>query len=332
MSTQVHDQPAVTASSKKSYGSRLGFLDWARGCAALIMLQGHIFHSFTATDLRQGSIYNLSQFLGGMPPAIFLFLTGCTFSFLMNSNEKKGIAPWTSVRTCLSRAFYLWGLAFAFRFQLWIFGLPSSPWTDLFKVDILNCMGITLAAASLTALWTTRQRATRGALLGLVVAGLSPLVSAHDWSAIPVFVRSYFVPDYNQFSFFPWAAFVPFGIAFGSVLRLIDQHHLERLLQWTSIAAFGPVAISELSSHLLMEASTLSRNLRALRTAGYVEWQEGSDRRPAQISLSDEGHKALAAAIPAWQEMQRGLTQRLGSGKASALLENLETAARALAE
>lgn len=239
MSTQVHDQPAVTASAKKSYGSRLGFLDWARGCAALIMLQGHIFHSFTATDLRQGSIYNLSQFLGGMPPAIFLFLTGCTFSFLMNSNEKKGIAPWTSVRTCLSRAFYLWGLAFAFRFQLWIFGLPSSPWTDLFKVDILNCMGITLALASLTALWTTRQRATRGVLLGLVVAGLSPLVSSHDWSAVPVFVRSYFVPDYNQFSFFPWAAFVPFGIAFGSVLRLIDQHHLERLLQWCSIAAFG---------------------------------------------------------------------------------------------
>lgn len=98
-----------------------------------------------------------------------------------------------------------------------------------------------------------------------------------------------------------------------------------------SIAAAGSVAIADLSGFLFMEASTLSRNLQALRKAELVHWQDGSGRRPAQISLSDAGHKALAAAIPAWQEIQRGLTQRLGSGKASALLENLETAARALA-
>ena len=239
MSTQVHDQPASAAIAKKPYGNRLGFLDWARGCAALIMLQGHIFHSFTSTSLRQGSIYNLSQFLGGMPPAIFLFLTGCTFSFLMHSNEKKGIAPWTSVRVCLRRSLYLWGLAFAFRFQLWLFGLPASPWTDLLKVDILNCMGLALSVTSLMALWSTRERATRGALAGLVLAALSPLVSATDWSWLPAMIRSYFVPDYLHFSFFPWAAFVPFGIAFGSILRLTDQQHLNRLLEWSSLAAFG---------------------------------------------------------------------------------------------
>ena len=239
MSVQVHEQSVPAAGSTKSYGSRLGFLDWARGCAALIMLQGHIFHSFTAIPLRQGSIFNLSQFLGGMPPAIFLFLTGCTYSFLMNSNEKKGIDRWTSVRACLRRAFYLWVLAFAFRFQLWLFGQPSSPWTDLFKVDILNCMGITLTLTSLMALWTTRQRVTRGALLGLVIAALSPLATAHDWSAVPHYIRSYFVPDYLQFSFFPWGAFVPFGIAFGSILRLIDPHHLDRFLEWSCLAGFG---------------------------------------------------------------------------------------------
>lgn len=241
MSTQVQDQAAGAASEKRSYGSRLGFLDWTRGAAALVMLQGHIFHSFTSTPLRQESVYNLSQFLGGMPPAIFLFLTGCTFSFLMNSNEKKGVAPWESVRACLKRAGYLWALAFAFRLQLWLFGLPKSPWTDLLKVDILNCMGLSLTVASFLALWTTRQRATRAPLLGLVVAGLSPLVSASDWNWLPAAVSTYFVPDYLHFSFFPWAAFVPFGIAFGSVLRLIDQRHMEKLLQWSCIAAFGMI-------------------------------------------------------------------------------------------
>jgi DNA-binding MarR family transcriptional regulator len=98
-----------------------------------------------------------------------------------------------------------------------------------------------------------------------------------------------------------------------------------------AIAAAGSVAIADLSGFLFMEASTLSRNLQALRKTGFVQWREGAGRRPARISLSETGHKTLAAAIPAWQEAQRGLTQRLGSGKAGALLENLETAARALA-
>jgi DNA-binding MarR family transcriptional regulator len=99
-----------------------------------------------------------------------------------------------------------------------------------------------------------------------------------------------------------------------------------------SIAAYGPVSISTLSEQLLMEASTLSRNLQGLRKADYLDWREGSGRRAAEITLSEAGLTALAAAIPAWQEMQRGLTRRLGSGKASALLENLEAAARALAD
>ena len=48
------------------------------------------------------------------------------------------------------RSGYLFFLAFAFRVQLWIFGLPA-PWTDLFRVDILNCMGFAIAAMSVTA-------------------------------------------------------------------------------------------------------------------------------------------------------------------------------------
>ena len=72
-------------------GSRLGYLDWMRGLAAATMLQGHVFHSFTAPELRTGSAYTLSQFFGGMPPAIFLFLTGITFGFLLDSSERKGL-------------------------------------------------------------------------------------------------------------------------------------------------------------------------------------------------------------------------------------------------
>ena len=66
--------PSPQQAKKRS--ARMPFLDWTRGLAATIMLQGHVFHSFARPELREGGTYVISQFIGGIPPAIFLFLTG----------------------------------------------------------------------------------------------------------------------------------------------------------------------------------------------------------------------------------------------------------------
>src|ERR1022692_3677838 len=128
----------------KTSSYRLEYLDWVRGIGAVIMLQGHVFHSFLRPELKTTGAYTLSQFVGGMPPALFLFLTGITLAFLMDSIERKGLAPRRRVLESLRRAGYLFFLAFAFRLQLWVFGMPA-PWQGLFKVDVLNCMGISIA-------------------------------------------------------------------------------------------------------------------------------------------------------------------------------------------
>src|SRR5260221_11159257 len=82
---------------------RLRYLDWSRGLAALIMLQGHVFHSFTRMDLRGQGPYILSQFLGGLAPAIFLFLTGVTMAFRMDSDQRRGLTPGARVLSALRR-------------------------------------------------------------------------------------------------------------------------------------------------------------------------------------------------------------------------------------
>src|SRR5271157_5035213 len=138
----------------KSGGHRLEYLDWLRGIGATIMLHGHVWDSFLRDDLRNRGPYIFSQFLGGMPPAIFLFLTGVTLAFLMDSTERKGLTGLERVSTAFRRSGYLFLLAFAFRLQLWIFALPQ-PWTDLLRVDILNCMGLAIAAMSVMALLRT---------------------------------------------------------------------------------------------------------------------------------------------------------------------------------
>src|SRR5215813_9762805 len=86
---------------------RLEYLDWLRGLAAAIMLQGHVFHSFLRPELRDDGPYVFSQFVGGMPPAIFLFLTGVTLAFLMDSTERKGLPRGQRVVAALRRSGYL---------------------------------------------------------------------------------------------------------------------------------------------------------------------------------------------------------------------------------
>ena len=89
-SKRIRERLPRVMTERKTKTDRLAFIDWTRGLAAVVMLQGHTFHSFTRNDLRDKGPYVLSQFLGGLPPALFLFLTGITFAFLMNSQEKQG--------------------------------------------------------------------------------------------------------------------------------------------------------------------------------------------------------------------------------------------------
>jgi len=213
---------------------RLQYLDWFRGLGALIMLQGHAFDSFLKPELRPGGAYTLSQFAGGMPPAIFLFLTGVTLAFLMDSTERKGLPPKQRLWTAFNRAGYLFYLAFAFRIQLFIFGLPAD-WHDLFRVDILNCMGFSIALLSVMALFRTVERVRLCAILGIGIALASPLVTQLSLQGWPSIIRNYIVPDYRSFGFFPWGAYLAFGMSAGSAIRVIPQESIERAMQWAAI-------------------------------------------------------------------------------------------------
>jgi Acyltransferase family len=214
--------------------NRLQYLDWLRGLGAVIMLQGHVFDSFLRNDLRPGGAYIYSQFAGGMPPAIFLFLTGVTLAFLMDSTERKGLPPLARVAAAFRRSGYLFLVAFLFRVQMLVTGWPS-PFSGLFKVDILNCMGLAIAVLSLMALFRTVERVRLCAILGLAIAMASPLVSQMDWSAVPAPLRNYVAPDYWSFAFFPWAAYVAFGMSAGSAIRAIPAEFTERAMQWAAI-------------------------------------------------------------------------------------------------
>ncbi len=246
-STVKIETPARTS---RNVGGRLTFLDWSRGLAVVIMLQGHVFHSFNRTDLHGDGPFMLSQFLGGIGPAVFLVLTGITLAFLMDRRERQGfdaLARWTFA---LRRAAYLFSLAFLFRLQLWLFAYPQSPWTDLFKVDILNAMGFAIGLMSVMAIFTTADRVRLCAGLGIAITTAAPLVSAINWNWLPDGISAYLVPSYQYFAFFPWAAFIAFGMSIGSLLRLTRTDQMNRVMQWGTLAGFALILSGQYFSNL----------------------------------------------------------------------------------
>lgn len=232
---------STTKQSSDSNVGRLAFIDWTRGLAAVVMLQGHTFHSFLRSDLRGGGPYMLSQFVGGLPPAMFLFLTGITFAFLMDSQDRKGLPNWERIKGALKRSRYLFILAVLFRLQLYVFGFPTSPASELIRVDILNCMGFSMLLLAPMAVFSTAERIRLCSVLGIVIAVLSPVLSGIDTGHPPQFPLNYLVASYSGFGFFPWAAFLAFGMVTGSVIRTVNKEHLERAMLWTM--AVGVVLI-----------------------------------------------------------------------------------------
>jgi uncharacterized membrane protein len=224
-----------TISETSSSAGRLKFLDWTRGLAVATILQGHVFHSFTRTSQRNDGPYVMSQFFGGVAPAVFLVLTGITLAFLMDKKERLGLPTGARWMAALRRSGYLFSLAFLFRLQLWLFASGQNPWTDLLKVDVLNCMGLAIAIMSVMAFFTTAERVRFCAVLGLVIAAASPVISSMNWTWMPQYLANYFVPNLNYFAFFPWAAFIAFGMSIGSLLRLLKHADLNRTMQWACL-------------------------------------------------------------------------------------------------
>ena len=219
--------------------NRLDFLDWFRGLGAVIMLQGHTFDAFTPAADRQGAPYVLSQFFGGITPAIFLFLTGITFAMGMDRGERQRLSFWGKIGAALHRSRYLLVLAVLFRLQMYLTALPASSWRDLLKVDILNCMGVTMALLAFCAVLETETRARVAAGVGFGIAFAAPLVSLADVSALPPYLAAYLVPSPAAFSIFPWSAFLAFGVAAGSALRMMRPTDIPRTMQWSALLGFG---------------------------------------------------------------------------------------------
>jgi uncharacterized membrane protein len=233
------------------YVKRFPFLDWMRGLAVLVMIQCHTFNSFTRLDLRDGGPYVMTQFIGGMAAPLFLFMAGMTTGFQMESLEKREPRALRRWLTALRRGGYVMAIAMTFRFTNWVFAWPLVDWHDMLRVDILNCMGLAMAAMAAAALFTGPARIRFAIVAGLGIIGVAPLIANLDWSRAPGLIQEYLAPaPGRRFPFFPWASYIAFGLAVGSIVKRAAAERFERVMQWSVLTGFALVFTAQYFSNL----------------------------------------------------------------------------------
>ena len=112
--------------------------------------------------------------------------------------------------------------------------------------------------------------------------------------------------------------------------RLYDQHMARVGLKTTqysllSNAARGALPVAELAERLGMERTTLTRNLKPLVDAAWIELKPGADSRQRIVTLTDAGREKQKQAYAAWRAAQTEIETLLGRDAVRALHRQLES-------
>ena len=115
--------------------------------------------------------------------------------------------------------------------------------------------------------------------------------------------------------------------------RMITRHYDDALeeaglrsTQFSILAAIArhdSVSLSHLADLLVMDRTTLSRNLKPLEKMKWIQYARNADRRKRVLELTPEGWEILGAAFPLWEKAQDALLKRLGEENSRELLKHV---------
>ena len=215
--------------------SRLAYIDWMRGLACVLMFQTHCYDSWLTPEARKSTFFMYSQLGGTLPAPLFLFLAGVSFALVTDKLLRKGLSPGQVLGTTFRRGAEIFALGLLFRLQEYVIAWGWAPWTDLFRVDILNTIGVSMMlmavvcwianvlGRNVSSLW---WRFSAAASTAVAISLLTPpLWTTWRPNWIPWPIQSYINGVHNLgepqawlFPIFPWSAFAFAGLAVGFLL------------------------------------------------------------------------------------------------------------------
>ncbi len=114
-----------------------------------------------------------------------------------------------------------------------------------------------------------------------------------------------------------------------AVTQFFDRH-LEpagiRATQFTllvSLSSSNGKTLTEMAEGLVMDRTTLTRNLKPLEKAGFIATVKLPDRRSKGYGLTEKGRSAIERGLPLWRKAQQQIVGQLGNERYARFLEEL---------
>ena len=118
-------------------------------------------------------------------------------------------------------------------------------------------------------------------------------------------------------------------------MRAVSQHY-DKILAPTNLrgtqftiltmlSRLGALSITELAEHLVMDRTTLTRNLKPLEKDGHLTiLPDIADKRSRRIVLTNTGKVAQEMAMPYWQQAQSEMVDFMGEEDTKLLIRFLQ--------
>ncbi len=96
-----------------------------------------------------------------------------------------------------------------------------------------------------------------------------------------------------------------------------------------AVATIGPASMTVIAKALVMDRTTLTRNLKPLMDRGLVKVGKGADdRRQRRIVVTREGKAALAKALPLWKKVHQQIVNGIGFARWQGMVRLLDETVR----
>ncbi len=191
-------------------GLRMPWLDLFRGLAVVFMIEAHVLNTFLADGLRAGEGFSRLNYLNGLVAPAFLWIAGYLHGLGM---PRSGRHPGRTLRRLAGVA------TLGYALHLPVTQLRGGQWAEALRigsqVDVLQCLGFSLALLVCVQCWLGRLR------MAALVAGLVLFVGAAEalksWQGAPVPLLAFVnATTGSLFPLWPWAGFVFAGALSGS--------------------------------------------------------------------------------------------------------------------
>lgn len=92
------------------------------------------------------------------------------------------------------------------------------------------------------------------------------------------------------------------------------------------LSELGSVTMTNLADQLVMDRTTLTRNLKPLLSEKLVKIGTGEDKRQRMVNLTVKGQKRLDMAKPVWSAVQKSIASTMGKRNWENLMSELKSA------